>query len=51
MKCRVIHDYNIAEEDLQIKAVLNKSCQCAEDIVYGKLRQLNKVDNVVLINL
>ena len=51
MKCRVIHDYIIVGEDLQVKAVANKSCQCAEDIVYGKLRQLGKVGNVVLANL
>lgn len=34
MKCRVIHDYNIEDEDLQVKAVANNFCQCAEDIVY-----------------
>lgn len=51
MKCRVIHDYNIVGEDLQVKTVANKSCQCAEDIVYGKLRQLERVGNVVLANL
>lgn len=33
MKCRVIHDYNIVGDDLQVKTVANKSCQCAEDIV------------------
>lgn len=27
LKCRVIHDYNIVGEDLQVKAVANKSCQ------------------------
>ena len=51
MKCRVIHDYNIVGENLQVRAVANKSCKCAEDIVYGKLRQLDKVGNVVLANL
>lgn len=51
MKCRVIHDYNIVGEDLRVKAIPNKSCQCAEDVVYGKLRQLNKVGSVVLTNL
>ena len=51
MKCRVIHDYNIVGEDLQVRAVANESCKCAEDIVYGKLRQLDKVGNVVLANL
>ena len=51
MKCRVIHDYTILGEDLQIKAVPNQSCQRAEDIFHGKLRQLKKVDNVVLANL
>jgi hypothetical protein len=42
MKCRVIHDYNIAEEDLQVKAVPNKSCQCAENIVYGKFKTVEQ---------
>ena len=51
LKCRVIHDYNILNEDLQVKAVPNKSCQCAEDIVYVKLRELHRVGNVVLANL
>lgn len=51
MKCRVIHDYNIVDEDLQVKAVANPSCQCAEDIVYIRLRQCGRVGNVVLNNL
>lgn len=51
MKCRVIHDYNIVGEDLLVKAVANRSCQCAEDIVYTKLRELGQVGNVVLANL
>lgn len=51
MKCRVIHDYKIKYEDLQVRAVANKSCQCAEDIVYTKLRQLDMVGNVVLADL
>lgn len=51
LKCRVIHDYNVVDEDLLVKAVANKSCQCAEDIVYVKLRELDRVGNVVLANL
>ncbi len=51
LKCRVIHDYQIVGEDLQVTATPNKSCQCAEDIVYAKLRQLNRVGNVVLDDL
>lgn len=51
MKCRVIHDYDIVGEDLQVKAVPNKSCQCAEDIVYAKLRESERVGNVVLASL
>ncbi len=51
VKFRLIHDHNIAGEDLQVKPVPNQSCQCAEGIVYGKLRQLDKVGNVVLANL
>jgi hypothetical protein len=51
LKCRVIHDYEIVGEDLQVTATPNKSCQCAEDIVYAKLRQLGRVGNVVLDDL
>lgn len=51
MKCRVFHEYDIEDEDLQVKAIANKSCQCAEDIAYVKLRQLNKVGNVILADL
>ena len=48
MKCRVIHNYDIAGENIKGQATANKSCQCAEDIVYGKLRSLNRVGYVVL---
>ena len=51
MKCRVIHDYYIEHEDLQVQAPANKSCQCAEDIVYAKLREIFLVENVVLLYL
>jgi hypothetical protein len=48
LKCRVIHDYDIPGEDMRGQAVANLSCQCAEDIVYGMLRGLNRVGNVIL---
>lgn len=51
LKCRIIHDYQIVDEDSRVTATPNESCQCAEDIVYGKLRQLGRVGNVVLVNL
>ena len=51
MKCRVIHDYYIENEDLQVRAAANKTCQCAEDIIYVKLRQMDLVHNVVLDDL
>ena len=51
MKCRVIHNYTIVDEDLAVRAVPNRTCQCAEDIVYGKLRQLDLVGNVILAEL
>ncbi|MCJ1471017.1 hypothetical protein MMC07_009665 [Pseudocyphellaria aurata] len=52
LKCRVIHDYKIEAEDLKIKALPNRSCQCAEDIAYiNKLRQLDRVGDVVLDDL
>ena len=49
MKCRVIHDYDIVNEDMEVQARPNGSCQCAEDILYGKLRELDSVGNVVLM--
>jgi hypothetical protein len=51
LKCHVIHDYEIVGEDLQVTATPKKSCQCAEDIVYAKFRQLGRVENVVLNDL
>ncbi|KAI0437775.1 hypothetical protein F4803DRAFT_555659 [Xylaria telfairii] len=51
LKCRIIHDYTITDEDLEVTALPNESCKCAEDIVYGKLRQLNLVGNVALPDL
>ena len=49
MKCRVIHDYHIDGEQLvAVKANANDSCQCAEDILYGKLRELGRVGNLQL---
>ena len=51
MKCRVIHDYTMVNEDLRVQAAANNSCQCAEDIVYVHLRQADKVGNVILDDL
>jgi hypothetical protein len=51
LKYRIIHDYDIEGEDLQVKAAANKSCQCAEDIVYAKLGQLGRVGNVDVVTL
>ena len=48
LKCRVIHEYEVPDENLEGQATANKSCQCGEDIVYGKLRSLNRVGYVVL---
>lgn len=49
LKCRVIHSYDIVNEDMEVKANANNSCQCAEDIVYGKLRELGSVGSVILM--
>lgn len=51
MKCRIIHNYDIEDEDMEVHATPNDSCQCAEDIVFCKLRELNRVGNVVLADL
>lgn len=52
MKCRVIHNYVIVGENLEVQAKANKgSCQSAEDLVYCKLRSLDRVGNVVLKNV
>ena len=48
LKFRIIHDYFIDAEDLGAKARPNDSTQCAEDIVYGKLRELGRVQDVDL---
>ncbi|MCJ1394354.1 hypothetical protein MMC18_007232 [Xylographa bjoerkii] len=43
LKCRVIHNYTIVAEDMGETAAPNVSLQCAEDIMYGKLRELGMV--------
>lgn len=42
LKCRIIHDYYIVGEDLQVTATPNESCQCAEDIAHGKLSRVGR---------
>ena len=48
MKYRAIHNYDVMNEDMGIRAGVNLSCQCAEDIVYAKLRELASVGIAIL---
>lgn len=50
LKCRVIHNYVIDGEDMEEGAKANVSLQCAEDVVYGKLRELGNGEQEMVSN-